>query len=97
MTDDQLRESTPVLTIELATGLLCQVDLIPRQKPFEWHDLTVDENGRGKVTVKTPSSTTTVQGWFRKCGMTVTRFQMTPNIRTWVCYFRLLETEGGGE
>jgi len=85
---------TEPLTYELAMGLMCQLDLIPRQKPFEWFDLSIDELGRGRVTVKTPSSTTTIHMWFLKCGLTITRFQMTLGTNTWVVYFRLLATEG---
>lgn len=85
--------STQPLTLELATAYLCQVDLIPKQKPCEIGLPAIDERGYGVVTVRTVASTPTIVAWFRRAGLCVTRFDRTMGTHTWVAHFRVMPLE----
>ncbi len=80
------------LTNELATALIVQVDMIPKQKPCAIGIPEVDEDGRGHVTIKTQVSTVTIQKWFQSCDMFITRFHWVGK-NTWECSFRLMASE----
>lgn len=76
-------------TQEYIEALLVQVSLIPKKCRFEWRDAAVGPIG-GTVSIWTNAGTPTIAGWFRKVGMTITRFDRKSKVSGWVVYFRVM-------
>lgn len=69
------------MTQHEAVALLAQIDLIPKRKHFEAHNLAVDSAGRASVEIVSDASPGTICRWFDDVGAWVSRIENIRNVK----------------
>lgn len=85
----------PIITEDMARGILVQIDLMKKQKGsgWEWRDLEIrGSDNEARVLAKFNVSTPTVQHWFKKATANVFRMEHQRS-GWWLICFDLIPVE----